>query len=228
MKQTVRVAVFIAFVLSTAWLGWQIRETCLPAPSSVAGPRDFSPCWRIDTESGSGSMVCIRADSADWIFLTAKHMVAEPSILNAQCWDGRQLQNGTVLAALAGHDLALVRFPPGLGSQSAVEFATVAPRLGDPVVVAGYPSPSVEFTVTEGRQGVGGQHSANASFGSSGSPVFDREGRLVGIVTQIWTGRTMMGDRYPVLWQGIHQEVTTLRTLLLQLASRLPASSPRR
>jgi serine protease Do len=129
-----------------------------------------------------------------------------------------------VIARDPVRDVAVISFPtnaPGL------TLAPVAPELGDEVFALGAPL-GIEFTLTEGRISTLArqtdiavpilmlQHDAAVNPGSSGGPLVDADGRLLGMNSQIADGsRMFVGIAYAIPTAELDRIVTglTLETL---------------
>lgn len=121
-------------------------------------------------------------------------------------------RHGTDLSALViardpVRDVAVITLP---GATQGLEPAPDAPELGDEVFALGAPL-GVEFTLTEGRISTLArqtdiavpmrmlQHDAAVNPGSSGGPLVDSDGRLVGMNAQIADGsRMFVGIAYAI------------------------------
>ena len=121
--------------------------------------------------------------------------------------DGRELHVVEVLAASPDHDLALVRVEAhGLPALALGDSDAMRP--GDPVVAIGNPM-GLEDTVSNGlvsarRKVEGGlevlQVSAPIAPGSSGGPVFNDRGEVIGVATAVVEGgqNLAFGDAHPL------------------------------
>lgn len=141
------------------------------------GPEEFS---------GTGFVA-----GANGLVITCRHVVEGADSLSAQTADGKRLSLTLVYADPAG-DLALLWLPEG--RYHALALAESTPAVGDEVVAVGAPLGQYD-TVTAGVVSHVGrgvdygfglipgliQHSAAAAPGSSGCPVLDLEGRVVGV-----------------------------------------------
>lgn len=118
-----------------------------------------------------------------------------------------------VVQYYADKDVAVIQHP-GLGVGVELKFSTDLWR-GMPVFTVGYPnSPDHEpsgLTVTRGEvaafNGWNGftRHTAPTYFGCSGGPVFDLEGRLVGLMLGVYAFDPDEKDEYgPMLYEGWH------------------------
>jgi len=148
-----------------------------------------------NTERGLGTGVII---SNDGQILTASHVVQTADNLQIKLVDGRAFK-ATTISTVPFADLALVKLdnpppdliPSELGNSEKTE-------VGDPVFVIGTPY-GIEHTLTAGyisgkremgQAPLGGelvflQTDAAINKGNSGGPIFNFEGKLIGIVSHI-------------------------------------------
>ncbi len=133
-------------------------------------------------------------------------------------------RHGTDLTALVidrdpVRDVAILSIPEGT---QGLPFALDPPRLGDEVFALGAPL-GIEFTLTEGRISTLArqvdiavpmlmlQHDAAVNPGSSGGPLVDAEGRLLGMNSQIADGsRMFVGIAYAIPANELQRIVTGL------------------
>lgn len=175
-----------------------ISETpVLPAPTpgeTSLSPDGFRTTERVavrirnvgcDTVS-TGSGFAVSGDR----LITNRHVVAGATTLQVSTYDGQDLlveATGTTVVA----DLAIVRTDSAL--PAAAPLADANPEVGDNVEIIGYPGggrlTSTKGTVLEYRDdplsanaGEVIVSSARAVPGSSGSPMYDADGHLVGVV----------------------------------------------
>ncbi|MDQ3038077.1 MAG: S1C family serine protease, partial [Myxococcota bacterium] len=145
-------------------------------------------------EGGASGFVVHEAGA----ILTNHHVVERATRIRVRLGDGRELP-GTVIGIDPATDLALIRVPArGLRP---LRFADVArARVGDSVLAIGAPL-GLETTVTTGvlsaigRSGFGlsdiedyVQTDASIHVGSSGGPLVDLEGNVVGVTTVVIGG----------------------------------------
>lgn len=148
--------------------------------------------WRVDVDQcdiQSGGTAFAISDS---MLLTNWHVIEfdfEPTITSR---DGVELQ-GRVIGYSVTPDIAVIEVVDDEVFQW-VEF--VAPsdlREGDPIISIGYPVPYATFSVSPGwvtsfieedGERVGIVSDESSDFGSSGGPLFDLYGRVVGVVTE--------------------------------------------
>jgi hypothetical protein len=172
-------------------------EPTSAARGSAMTPADLAESvggavWRVDVDDcdvpSSGSAFAI----SDSTLLTNWHVVEfdfEPTVTSR---DGTVL-DGRVIGYSTVPDIAVIEVADGSLAET-VEF--VPPddlREGDPVVSIGYPVPYVTFTVAPGwvtsfieedGERIGIVSDESSDYGSSGGPLFDMQGRVVGVVTE--------------------------------------------
>lgn len=148
--------------------------------------------WRVDVDDcdlpSGGSAFAI----SQTILLTNWHVVEfdlRPTVISR---DGEALE-GRVIGYRVDPDIAVIEVVKGELAHW-VEF--VAPnelREGDPIVSIGYPVPYTTFTVSPGwvmsfveedGKRIGIVSDESSDYGSSGGPLFDLRGRVVGVVTE--------------------------------------------
>jgi hypothetical protein len=160
-------------------------------PADIAA-RAFPSIVTIRTADSLGTGFVVRPDG--WI-ATNLHVIVGGSRVSVTFRDGRELDVVDVIATSTDHDLALVRVQASdlptlpLGDSDAI-------RPGDPIVAIGNPM-GLENTVSNGlvsarRQVDEGdnafevlQVSAPIAPGSSGGPLFNERGEVIGIATAI-------------------------------------------
>ena len=156
-----------------------------------------------NVSAGSGFIV----DSGQGV-ITNAHVVGDDSRVSVWLHDGRELQ-GRVVGLDEYLDLAYIRLPDGQRLQSAVmgNSARVSPRqdvlaLGFPLDSSPGDSPIVTKGIVSSVRTVDGakwiQTDAPVNPGSSGGPLLDNRGRVIGVVTSRldydWaTGRDVEG-----------------------------------
>lgn len=124
-----------------------------------------------------------------------------------------------VIARDPVRDVAVISLPTGA---QGLQLAPESPALGDEVFALGAPL-GIEFTLTEGRISALArqtaiavpmlmlQHDAAVNPGSSGGPLVDGEGRLVGMNSQIADGsRMFVGIAYAIPTAELQRIVTGL------------------
>lgn len=115
-----------------------------------------------------------------------------------------------VIARDPVRDVAVISAPPGLAGAAGLSLASDPPALGTEVFALGAPL-GIEFTLTEGRISATArqvdpavplkmlQHDAAVNPGSSGGPLVDGQGRLLGMNSRIADGsRMFVGIAYAI------------------------------
>lgn len=171
--------------------------TTVPAPARLLTPADIAAralpaVVTIRTARSLGSGFVVRADG--WIATNLHVVVGGGARVVVTLRDGRELPVVELLAASPEHDLALVRVEArGLHALALGNSDVMRP--GDPIVAIGNPM-GLEDTVSNGlvsaRRKVDGglevlQVSAPIAPGSSGGPLFNDRGEVVGVATAVLT-----------------------------------------
>jgi serine protease Do len=139
--------------------------------------------------------------SADGLVVTNHHVVDGAERVRVRMSDGRELA-AKVLGSDPSTDLALVQIEGASGLAAATLGESSGARVGDWVVAIGSPmglehSASVGIVSAKGRGSLGLyadsyldflQTDADIAPGSSGGPLFDLEGRVIGINTAVGPG----------------------------------------
>jgi hypothetical protein len=198
-----------ALVLSCAP---RVRAVDAPVPVAAPAARPLTPAdiaahalpavVTIRTARSLGTGFIVRGDG--WIATNLHVLVGGGARVVVALRDGRELPIVELLAASPEHDLALVRVDArglpalALGNSDAM-------RPGDPVVAIGNPM-GLEATVSNGlvsaRRKVEGlevlQVSAPIAPGSSGGPLFNERGEVIGVATALLTGGQNLAFGVPV------------------------------
>jgi S1-C subfamily serine protease len=159
----------------------------LVAVISPAAQSFFSKREILSSSFGAGML--LHANSAGYLFATARHVVAGGNAekkpralisLASGVWSGAD-----VVAKHASLDLALVWLPRHSGQAQFVQPVAEA-KEGEGIFVIGHPE-GLKFTLSTGiisrLQENMLQISAPVSPGNSGGPVYDEQGNLVGVVS---------------------------------------------
>jgi S1-C subfamily serine protease len=169
------------------------------SPSQIAESRHSlaAPVLKVLVNGGHGTGVHI----GNGYIITAAHVVKDAHTLSVKRFGGES-EDAEVLWANAAYDVALMRMK-GRGPQAPL-FCDRAPSIGDNVVAVGNPGP-LEFIHSFGRvaSDVATRLDFRASYiasiaisgGSSGGPVFDENGRVVGIAVAVAVAS--LGGFYP-------------------------------
>jgi serine protease Do len=164
-----------------------------PGPLTVAdiAARALPSIVTIRTAESLGTGFVVRSDG--WI-ATNMHVIVGGPRVRVTLRDEREFDVVDLLAVSAEYDLALVRVKAhGLQTVSLGDSDIVRP--GDPVIAIGNPL-GLEDTVSNGlvsaRRTINGfevlQVSAPIAPGSSGGPLFNERGEVVGIATAVMQG----------------------------------------
>ncbi len=144
------------------------------------------------------------------VVVTNAHVVGEAEAVRLVTRTGAETE-GLVIARDAVRDVAVISVPPGFGGLRAGLFpSALQPALGTEVFALGAPL-GIEFTLTEGRISATArqvdinvplrllQHDAAVNPGSSGGPLVDADGRLLGMNSRIADGsRMFVGIAYAI------------------------------
>ncbi|MBN8630789.1 MAG: trypsin-like peptidase domain-containing protein [Rhodobacterales bacterium] len=152
------------------------------------------------------------------VAVTNAHVVGEAEEVRLIDRHGAET-TALVIARDPVRDVAVLSVPEGA---TGLAVAPTAPQLGDEVFALGAPL-GVEFTLTEGRISSLArqtdiavpmlmlQHDAAVNPGSSGGPLVDAEGRLLGMNSQIADGsRMFVGIAYAIPASELNRIVTGL------------------
>lgn len=148
-------------------------------------------------ERGSGSGFFVTANGA---VVTNHHVIAGARSIVVTLADGRELEVAGVRARDVDHDVALVQVDGGadasfphlpLGDAAGLREGDRVAVIGSPLGLAGSISEGIYSTTrvsVGGRDGPWLQITAAISPGSSGSPVLDAHGRVVGVAVASMIG----------------------------------------
>ena len=191
----------------------------------------ISPASAAPLDQAMDRVFTVRSNDAEDRFLGSAFVWADGTVAvtNAhvvgQAEEVRLIdRHGTDIAALViardpVRDVAVISLP---ASTQGLPLAPDAPQLGDEVFALGAPL-GIEFTLTEGRISTLArqtdiavpmlmlQHDAAVNPGSSGGPLVDAEGRLLGMNSQIADGsRMFVGIAYAIPTAELDRIVTGL------------------
>jgi serine protease Do len=182
-----------------------IASSPLPAPRPLTvadiAARVLPAVVTIRTAQSLGTGFVVRSDG--WI-ATNLHVITGGPHVKITLRDERELDAIELLAASPEHDLALVRVDAH-GLRTVPLGDSQAMRPGDPVVAIGNPL-GLEDTVSNGlvsaRRSINGfevlQVSAPIAPGSSGGPLLNERGEVVGIATALVQGGQNLNFGVPV------------------------------
>jgi len=131
-----------------------------------------------------GSAFVLSSDGEDSLLVTNFHVVRSVWTAGARgvvVRDGDRSLNGTITTVRPGADLAVVRVA---GPLPTLEPSQSQPRLGQPVIAVGSPygyGGTASTGIVSGVRGSWVQFSAPVSPGSSGGPVLDADGQVIGV-----------------------------------------------
>src|SRR5688572_5513140 len=150
---------------------------------------------------GAGTGFVVREDGA---FITNYHVVEEAASLRVTALNGEPQTRVLVLATDAPRDLVLLQLP-GAGMPALALGDDAQLRTGDAVYVMGNPigmAGSFAGGMISARREVEGvamlQVTTPISPGTSGGPLMDAQGRVVGVATLFAEGATAVGLAVPV------------------------------
>ena len=181
-------------------------DVATPAPTQPADPpaslAERATRWTVCVRSGPayGAGVLLTRDG---LVLTALHVIMD-DVVRVRLLEG-PWRHAQIVARDEASDLALLRTDSG--SQPPPEIASVLDlHSGDRVLSVGSPR-QLRFTVSRGVVAFVGRRMQGARYiqtdisvqpGSSGGPVFDDRGRLVGIMSFALRGSERIGFVLPV------------------------------
>jgi serine protease Do len=149
---------------------------------------------------GTGFLV-----SADGKFVTNYHVIQEAARLSVKLLDGAEYREVSLVAADPASDLALMQIPGASGLPAMPMGSDAQMEVGDRVFVMGNPL-GMGGTFTDGMvsgkrplEGVAMlQISAPISPGSSGGPVMNERGEVIGVATMMVMGGQNLNMAVPV------------------------------
>ncbi|MGO9687540.1 MAG: trypsin-like peptidase domain-containing protein [Syntrophobacteraceae bacterium] len=138
--------------------------------------------------------------------ITNYHVLGKAAKARVKTPDGREFNVQAVVAEDATDDLIEAVVDVSVGSVPYLTAAGTAPKAGDPVMVIGSPlgvdkvvsQGNVDAIMTIPKFGRGILHSAHSFPGSSGSPLVNAQGEVIGIETAAVPGRPNINFAVPV------------------------------
>lgn len=182
--------------LDALWLRIAPGPPLVWRPAGVATPADAAAgVLLVDSGDGAGSGFLV----TDALIITAAHVAGDAEWLTVWAGDG-QTARARVVARDIPRDLAIARLDRPLAAAHPLDWTAAAPaQPADPVWVWGYPeaglvlaagftqAPTVSTGIVSARRLRDGvaylQVDAAVNGGSSGGPVLDARGRVVGMVS---------------------------------------------
>ncbi len=138
--------------------------------------------------------------------ITNYHVLGKAAMARVKTPDGREFNVKAVVAEDEPDDLIEALVDVSFGSVPYLTAAGTPPKVGDPVIVIGSPL-GVDKVVSQGnvdafmavpKFGRGILHSAHSFPGSSGSPLVNAQGEVVGIETAAVAGRPNLNFAIPL------------------------------
>lgn len=168
----------------------------------------YQQSWKIGNSMGHGSMFPIQIRPDGVVFMTAKHVTQhmKTGILAYHPNYGIVRRGIKVLYEHPTLDIATV-FVPIKDPRIIAVLPGDAPKLGDRCTVVAYPGPG-RRRITEGNICGPNTMSAQIIGGSSGGPVFNKEGRLIGVVRAVDVRRMGFGATIQISWMGYFTPVS--------------------
>jgi len=179
--------------------------------ANIAKQNQPSVVWiqiKTPEDSGIGSGFFISPDQV----ATNWHVVRNADEILMRTSDGKE-SSGTVWVASPQHDLALIKTSPGFGEGRTVSRRAEPAQELEPVYVCGHPEAltfswssgtvaNAHRVFEEGDRNLPGlpfiQLNAAISAGSSGGPVFDSEGKVIGVIRGDWSEGQNLNFAVPV------------------------------
>jgi len=200
------VLVFIFWTVATvltplSWpdIGFLKSSSQLAQDPDLAALKSAVVLIEVPGKSGSGFNI-----DASGLIITNKHVVGDEETCNISFPDGSEYQ-GQVIWQMEDYDIALVDIPGD--DLPYVPLAKEDAQAGDPLVFVGNPM-GFDWTISEATcLGVipRGLDGLNVMYlqgpvrpGSSGSPVYDSNGEVVGVVFASLTDKEDMGLAIPI------------------------------
>lgn len=184
-----------------------LQATAAPTPRQIAA-RAHAALLMIRALGDDGDTLGLGTGfvvSADGKFVTNYHVIQEAAKLSVKLLDGAEYHDVSLLAADPASDLALMQIPGASGLTALPVGSDLQMEVGDRVFVMGNPL-GMGGTFTDGMvsgkrplEGVSMlQISAPISAGSSGGPVMNERGEVVGVATMMVMGGQNLNMAVPV------------------------------
>jgi len=217
-RLTIRTATLIAAaaVLATATSAAQQAPSTVPSSAAAQGavtPRQIAArahaaLLMIRALGANGDTLGLGTGflvSADGKFVTNYHVIQEAARLSVKLLDGAEYRDVSLVAADPASDLALMQIPGASGLPAMPMGSDAQMEVGDRVFVMGNPL-GMGGTFTDGMvsgkrplEGVAMlQISAPISPGSSGGPVMNERGEVIGVATMMVMGGQNLNMAVPV------------------------------
>lgn len=238
LKSTSKLAVLLLALVACGSVSGPPLQAPEPGPPTVAQlvERVYQVHGKCDDgHTFTGSAVVLTAELGSTYLATAQHVTGQGCALTIGDTTPLLRYRVTVVEEDEEHDVALLRLNFEL-SFDRLEYAH--PKLGDPVITAGYPYDKYLNQAKEPSVGFGNiltsyvgyslmyQYRVSASFlaGHSGGAAFSPDGRLVGITN---AGFNVAGWRHtPIDDQYLVSDARYVFDLLNKRAPEVPPESP--
>src|SRR4051794_36761937 len=222
-RLTIRTATLLATAAVLATATSAAQQTPSTAPTSAAAPsaaaqgavtprqiaaRAHAALLMIRALDANGDTLGLGTGflvSADGKFVTNYHVIQEAARLSVKLLDGAEYREVSLVAADPASDLALMQIPGASGLPAMPMGSDAQMEVGDRVFVMGNPL-GMGGTFTDGMvsgkrplEGVAMlQISAPISPGSSGGPVMNERGEVIGVATMMVMGGQNLNMAVPV------------------------------
>lgn len=191
----------------------------ISAPNFSAPVESCTRVWILYGDDGRGSCFPVAHTPDGVTFATCSHLVQQQGLAAYRPSDGARLLGGTITFDNVEGDVALVHFvtderPPLL------ELRTEPIALGEVLYCASYPHGG-PLRITMGFYSGENAMSVQITGGSSGAPIMDAQGRVVGLASA-----TAREDFSRVYWMSVLAPVGPVAAALLPAsASPQPGTS---
>jgi N-acetylmuramoyl-L-alanine amidase len=193
-----------------------------------------------EQEPGSGSGVIIQQDGNVYTLITCWHVVKTPGIYTIEAFDGKFYQvDSRQFQKLDGVDLAFIKFTSDTKYRVA-ELLNLKPIEGTEIHIIGWANPYsinaergylyssgyISQIVNKPQNGYALVYTGSAKHGTSGAPILDKEGRIIGIHGQLddWdTGETLFAGIPITTYQKFTSRVLAAKPVA-QIVAALPSN----
>jgi len=186
-------------MLALALVGTSCGSTTANTPRTRLSPKDIyaeSTPAIVRIEAGDAKVGTGFVVDPSGIVATNLHVIEGEAQIKVRAFDGTQYPVMSIAAIDKGHDLALVRIQPKKPLRTLVLGDSNAVAIGDKIFAIGNPLGVFDYSMTDGLISQVRplssdltilQISAAISPGSSGGPLFNQFGEVIGVTTAIIT-----------------------------------------
>ncbi len=186
-------------MLALALVGTSCGSTTSNAPKTRLSPKDIyaeSTPAIVRIEAGEAKVGTGFVVDASGIVATNLHVIEGESQIKVRSYDGKEYPVMSIAGIDKGHDLALVRIQPKKPLRTLVLGDSNSVAIGDKIFAIGNPLGVFDYSMTDGLISQVRplspdltilQISAAISPGSSGGPLFNQFGEVIGVTTAIIT-----------------------------------------